>query len=138
MAKVFIHLLYIIISILPLSISSDFPPLWNYNQVYRHLQENPSNTPIAAIQPELFFNKRLTLSNQSTTCERDLDTLINAALNNELWALKVFDAWGKPLPSGILKGNILWLGNYDECIDLLYEEEKKSFVQQPIDTQYCK
>ncbi|CAF3060708.1 unnamed protein product [Rotaria sp. Silwood2] len=51
--------------------------------------------------------------------------------------MKVFDAWGKPLPSGLLKGNVFWLGNYDECINPLYQINNKSFVRQLIDTQYC-
>jgi hypothetical protein len=75
--------------------------------------------------------------NQSTTCERDLQVLIDALSQRQLWALKVLDAWGKPLPSGLLKGNTFWIGNYDECVNPLYQLNNKSFVQQPFDTQYC-
>ncbi|CAF1056631.1 unnamed protein product [Rotaria sordida] len=73
----------------------------------------------------------------STTCERDLEILKTAAFQRQLWAMKVFDAWGKPLPSGLLNGNMYWIGNYDECINPLYQINNKSFVRQPIDTQYC-
>ncbi len=30
---------------------------------------------------------------------------------------QVFDAYGKP-PSGVLRGNILWVGEYSECINV--------------------
>lgn len=76
--------------------------------------------------------------NQSTRCGADLQKLIDAALDRELWALKVFDAWGKPLPSGLLNGNIFWLGSYEECVNPLYQQSNRSFLQQPIETQYCK
>ena len=90
------------------------------------------------IRPELLLSRTSMSTNQSTPCERDLATLILAASQRELWALKVFDAWGKPLPPGILTGNIFWLGNYDECVDELYQEKNRSFVRQPIDTQFCR
>ncbi|CAF3397106.1 unnamed protein product [Rotaria socialis] len=76
-------------------------------------------------------------SNETTTCEQDFVVLVKAALRRDLWALKIFDSWGKPLPSGLLKGNILWTGNYDECLDPLYQVANKTFVHQPFDGQYC-
>lgn len=76
-------------------------------------------------------------SNQTTICEQEFGVIVEAALRRDMWALKVIDAWGKPLPSGILKGNLYWTGNYDECLQQLYLPENKSFVQQPFDTQYC-
>jgi hypothetical protein len=77
-------------------------------------------------------------SNISTKCEQDFALLVEAASRREFWALKILDAWGKPLPSGLLKGNSLWLGNYDECLDPLYQPENKTFLKQPFDGQYCK
>lgn len=95
------------------------------------------NHRIANIRSEELIT-RISLSiNQSTTCERDLQVLIDALSQRQLWALKVLDAWGKPLPSGLLKGNTFWIGNYDECVNPLYQLNNKSFVQQPFDTQYC-
>ncbi len=52
--------------------------------------------------------------------------------------MKLIDAWGKSLPSGLLTGNTYLVGNYDECLDALYQIEDKSFLQQPFDSQYCK
>ncbi|CAF1187897.1 unnamed protein product [Didymodactylos carnosus] len=80
----------------------------------------------------------LSLSNNETSpCERDFEITLQAALNRHTWALKVFDAWGKPLPSGILKGNVYWVGNYDECIRPMYDSANKSFISQPFNTQHC-
>ena len=96
------------------------------------------STFVLSIQQDLLVRRTLTFNNASTICEFELQTLITAASRGELWAIKVFDAWGKPLPSGLLTGNLFSLGNYDECVDLLYQNDNRSFVSQPIDTQYCK
>jgi len=72
-----------------------------------------------------------------TVCEQDFQTIITGALQFETWALKVVDAWGKPLPSGLLRGNVYWTGNYDECVEQMYLPDNKSFVTQPFDTQHC-
>lgn len=80
----------------------------------------------------------LSLSNNETSlCERDFEIIVQSALKRDTWALKVFDAWGKPLPSGILKGNVYWVGNYDECIRPMYDPATKSFISQPLNTQHC-
>ena len=65
--------------------------------------------------------------NQTTQCEKDFDTIVQAISKRETWALKVFDAWGKPIPSGILKGNVYWVGDYDECLQPMYLVANKSF-----------
>ncbi|CAF1487135.1 unnamed protein product [Rotaria sordida] len=76
-------------------------------------------------------------NNNSNPCEQDFDLILRSAMKQETWAMKVVDAWGKPLPSGILKGNVYWVGNYDECINPMYDISKKIFISQPFDTQYC-
>ncbi|CAF3429991.1 unnamed protein product [Rotaria socialis] len=97
----------------------------------------PSEQVFSTMGLILNAKRTMLLPENSTACEQDLETLIISASQRQLWALKVFDAWGKPLPSGLLTGNIYWLGNYDECINPLYEKNNKSFYSQPIDTQYC-
>lgn len=77
-------------------------------------------------------------NNATTQCELDFDMMVQGISKREMWALKVFDAWGKPIPSGILKGNTYWVGSYDECLQPMYITSNKSFVSQPYDTQYCK
>lgn len=84
-------------------------------------------------QMSLLFSK-----NQTTACERDFELILQAASKRDMWALKVIDAWGKPLPSGVFSGNIYWVGNYDECLQEMYLTNNKSFVSQPFNTQYCK
>ncbi len=74
---------------------------------------------------------------QMTVCEQDFQTIITGALQFETWGLKVVDAWGKPLPSGLLRGNVYWTGNYDECVGQMYLPDNKSFVPQPFETQHC-
>ena len=89
-------------------------------------------------KPEELLATMLFSSDKSTACEQDIKLLLKAALRGQLWAIKVFDSWGKPLPSGLLTGNIFWTGNYDECVKPLYQYSNKSFLKQPFDTQYCK
>ncbi|XP_011495596.1 PREDICTED: nose resistant to fluoxetine protein 6-like [Ceratosolen solmsi marchali] len=51
----------------------------------------------------------------SEVCNRDLQLLKKAIFQQQLWALKMLDASSK-IPSGILQGNIIDLGTFDECI----------------------
>ena len=76
-------------------------------------------------------------SNATTICEREFGMIVESTVRRELWALKVMDAWGKPLPSGLLNDNTYWTGNYDECIQPLYQSTNKKFLSQPLSTQHC-
>jgi hypothetical protein len=78
------------------------------------------------------------LNNKTTQCQQDFDVIIQSASQNDMWALKIFDAWGKPLPPGVLKGDIYWVGDYDECLKPMYYPANKSFMLQPFNTQHCK
>ncbi|CAF1508187.1 unnamed protein product, partial [Didymodactylos carnosus] len=83
------------------------------------------------------FQHFKTLSNTTifTECWYDLMSLVNATRNNEKWALKFIDSWGKP-SSGIMHGNLFWLGSYDECVEELYQLDR-SYVSQPYHGKYC-
>ena len=121
----------------------------NFDSMIRHLRHRyeihhrevplfsddffPSNEHIA-----LQLVNEIVSKNQTDSCERDLINLVQSASEHQLWALKILDSWGKPLPSGLLKGNLLWTGNYDECLNPLYQYENKSFLSQPLETKYCK
>ncbi|CAF1073555.1 unnamed protein product [Adineta ricciae] len=85
----------------------------------------------------LEYASMINSNNNTSVCEQRFDAIILAATQGELWALKIIDAWGKPLPSGILQGNSFWLGSYDECIKPMYMPNNKTFLAQPFDTQYC-
>ncbi|CAF1284363.1 unnamed protein product [Rotaria sordida] len=144
-ALIFVLLLFVPQSIngepefetIPLRFDAVIQRLRDFYQHYPDVVNDLANTPIVTIRPELLLTNISFSNNQSTACERDLEILKTAAFQRQLWAMKVFDAWGKPLPSGLLNGNMFWIGNYDECINPLYQINNKSFVRQPIDTQYC-
>ncbi|XP_048512297.1 nose resistant to fluoxetine protein 6-like [Athalia rosae] len=51
----------------------------------------------------------------NTDCKNDIATLYESADAGKLWAIQMLDAMSK-IPSGILTGNIVDLGTYDECI----------------------
>jgi len=78
------------------------------------------------------------LNNKTSVCEQEFNLVLEAVSKDQIWAMKVLDAWGKPLPSGVLKGNIYWVGDYNECLQPMYLPNNKSYVSQPFDTQYCK
>ncbi|CAF1453295.1 unnamed protein product [Adineta steineri] len=77
------------------------------------------------------------ITHNSSQCSQEFEALLNGTQQQEMWAMKLVDAWGKPLPSGVLTGNTHWVGNYDECLNPLYQIADKSFLQQPFDSQYC-
>ncbi|XP_001599171.3 nose resistant to fluoxetine protein 6 [Nasonia vitripennis] len=52
---------------------------------------------------------------QNYTCGRDLAILDEAITRRETWALKMLDASSK-IPSGLLEGNFIDLGMFDECM----------------------
>ncbi|XP_017055197.1 nose resistant to fluoxetine protein 6 [Drosophila ficusphila] len=54
-------------------------------------------------------------SAQDLQCLADLQILMKDVATTKVWALKMIDSWGS-LPSGILTGNLIDLGNYDECM----------------------
>ena len=141
MAKLYIAVLVVLSVIVRSPITAGMRPEWipmQRSQVDSDNSDDAPSTSIASIRPELLLSQTSCSTNQSTPCERDLAILILAASQRELWAWKVLDAWGKPMPPGILKGNIFWLGNYDECVDDLYLEKNRSFARQPIHTQFCR
>ena len=46
------------------------------------------------------------------------------------------DAIGKP-PSGILGGNLKWLGSFDECVDVRAAINQSGKITYPWKGQYC-
>ena len=73
----------------------------------------------------------------SSLFTQELTYLFNGTQRKDMWAMKLIDAWGKPWPSSILVGNLYWVGNYDECLNPLYQITNKSFLQEPFTSQYC-
>ncbi|XP_055947834.1 nose resistant to fluoxetine protein 6-like [Argiope bruennichi] len=65
-----------------------------------------------SIQPMLL---NLLSHSASDKCNRDLEYMQESYTTP--WGMKMLDSYGKP-GSGILQGNVRWLGDYDECLDI--------------------
>ncbi|XP_033728064.1 uncharacterized protein LOC117314531 [Pecten maximus] len=61
-------------------------------------------------------------------CYSHLQFLVSELMKREQWAIKMIDASGK-IPSGLLEGNMVWPGSYDECLNVN--------VDGKFDGQYC-
>jgi len=112
----------------------------NYLKQFQHSNfiDLVNDVPKYTITHDKMSSYLSSVSNNATTqCERDFEIIVQGILKRDTWALKTIDAWGKPLPSGILKGNLYWIGDYDECLHPMYVPTNKTFVSQPFDTQYC-
>lgn len=57
-------------------------------------------------------------SNDTKKCLEDIEFVFDGINRSEIWALRMFDAWAKELPSGLLYGNTMDLGNFDECMSV--------------------
>ncbi|KAL5012556.1 hypothetical protein ScPMuIL_011107 [Solemya velum] len=87
-------------------------------------------------------NKRQAVDPQyavSARCMNHTLVYLSALLSREQWAMRMFDAYGK-VPSGLLDGNLLWLGSYDECRNITYlgPEKKKDNFNDTFTGSYCK
>ncbi|XP_069123541.1 nose resistant to fluoxetine protein 6-like [Argopecten irradians] len=51
----------------------------------------------------------------SPQCYGHLQSIVSEVFNREQWAIKMIDAAGK-IQSGLLDGNLVWPGSYDECL----------------------
>ncbi|KAF8796918.1 nose resistant to fluoxetine protein 6-like [Argiope bruennichi] len=63
----------------------------------------------------------------SIKCWRDLIYLFENIKSPDGWSLKMLDAYGKP-ESGILLGNLKWIGEYDECLSSFAPPKKNTTV----------
>ncbi|CAF0977704.1 unnamed protein product [Brachionus calyciflorus] len=63
-----------------------------------------------------FQNDLFSPGSISQSCELEIEKLFKGLTEKEQWSLKTIDSFAKP-PSGLLKGNINWLGEYTECLD---------------------
>ncbi|XP_069123537.1 nose resistant to fluoxetine protein 6-like [Argopecten irradians] len=53
--------------------------------------------------------------NISPQCYDHLQFIVSELMKREQWAIKMIDAAGK-IQSGLLDGNLVWTGSYDECL----------------------
>ncbi|CAF3832680.1 unnamed protein product, partial [Rotaria sp. Silwood1] len=70
------------------------------NELHRQKQTllNTDDLSYAGTIDELYV-QLLSTNNRTTACEKDIEILVKAVLRRDMWALKVIDSWGKPLPS---------------------------------------
>ncbi|XP_017776356.1 PREDICTED: nose resistant to fluoxetine protein 6-like isoform X2 [Nicrophorus vespilloides] len=72
---------------------------------------------------------------EETACKNDLSSLMHDFYSKKTWAMKMIDAAGKP-SSGIMFGNIMQSGNYDECMSINHNLIKGKYcttIVKPID-----
>ncbi|XP_068154689.1 nose resistant to fluoxetine protein 6-like [Drosophila tropicalis] len=69
---------------------------------------------------------------QDLECLSDLSLLTQGVRTGSWWAIRLFDSWGS-IPSGILKGNLKDLGNYDECLAIDHQVTSSHSVRG----KYC-
>ncbi|XP_067940094.1 nose resistant to fluoxetine protein 6-like [Watersipora subatra] len=77
---------------------------------FRHLLQND---PLVSHK----FAQHLFPENITSECADQLTETLDSLLDGELWAVQIFDAWGKP-EAGILASDFNWLGDYPECMSL--------------------
>ncbi|XP_066293459.1 nose resistant to fluoxetine protein 6-like isoform X2 [Branchiostoma lanceolatum] len=55
--------------------------------------------------------------NISQQCQKDVAQYEADLLQGKIYALQMLDAGGKP-PSGILNGNLFWVGSFSQCVNI--------------------
>lgn len=68
-----------------------------------------------------------------SACFRQIRSVVEGIENKELWAVQMLDSSAK-FPPGILFGNILSFGNYEECTEIQHFDES---LKTDIKGQYC-
>ncbi|EDW77538.2 uncharacterized protein Dwil_GK24554 [Drosophila willistoni] len=63
------------------------------------------------------------IDQQDLNCLADLSKFLQDLSGNKLWAIKMLDSWGS-IPSGMISGNTIDLGNYDQCYKINLESEE--------------
>ncbi|CAK8682098.1 unnamed protein product [Clavelina lepadiformis] len=83
-----------------------------FDAMRRHLSLAFNRLFVRAIKP---LDKNMEEEPNMKTCRKQWLTFIND-LQSQPYALRMADSWGRK-QSGILDGNVQWMGNYHECIE---------------------
>lgn len=67
-------------------------------------------------------SSKVKITKSDEMCKKQMYHLVDAYQNKELWALKVFDSWGKS-QSGLFSGNLINFGHYEQCLETRYQFE---------------
>ncbi|CAF0782101.1 unnamed protein product [Adineta ricciae] len=122
-------------------VNADRPPLSFINLIpslmtnIRYIKENMIDSNLVFNTTVPFIQIDSTFGVNQSNCTRDLQTLSNDFLSRKIWALKTLDAWGK-LPSGLMHGNIFWIGSVYECQHHL-RGFNNTIIAQPFKTHTC-
>ncbi|CAC5392295.1 unnamed protein product [Mytilus coruscus] len=72
----------------------------------------------------------------SELCLNHSQLVSQALQRQDYWAMRMVDAAGKP-SSNILSGGLMWLGSYDECLEIKVVADHNNITYR-FDGQYCK
>jgi hypothetical protein len=60
---------------------------------------------------------KIKITKDDALCAKQVMLLVGSYQRKDLWALKVFDAWGKS-QSGLFSGNLINFGHYEQCLEI--------------------
>jgi len=72
-------------------------------------------------------------------CQHHINETMTALLQRQDWAEKMIDAAGKP-SAGIETGNFVWIGSYDECVNItatVFTGPNQTNPTHPFKGKYC-
>ena len=70
-------------------------------------------------------SSKIKIKRDDEMCKRQMELLVEGYQNKSLWALRVFDAWGKS-QSGFFSGNLVNFGHYEQCLAMKYSFKNPS------------
>ncbi|XP_078335726.1 O-acyltransferase like protein-like isoform X2 [Crassostrea virginica] len=92
---------------------------------------------VQVLTPVEQFLPKLDNTQLSDKCYNDTMIYLNSMLQGKKWAVKIFDAVGKP-PTGTLTGNLHFIGSYDQCLAIKAEKASSSQHLSTTNTRYCR
>ncbi|XP_021369748.1 nose resistant to fluoxetine protein 6-like [Mizuhopecten yessoensis] len=102
----------------PASLISD--PVLTYANILGQMNLLPAIMPLlgtGSARTMLPYNSSVEEDKISDVCYEDMIDFIDAANDEKEWALRRLDSYGK-IPSGLAKGNINFLGSFDQCLKI--------------------
>jgi Nose resistant-to-fluoxetine protein, N-terminal domain len=91
------------------------------------LLEVSVNEAIFPDVPSLFpsSSAKAKIPKDDALCEKQISLLVDGFARKEIWALKVFDSFGKS-QAGLFSGNLVNFGHYDQCLGTRHRFTNKS------------
>ncbi|XP_076365804.1 nose resistant to fluoxetine protein 6-like [Tachypleus tridentatus] len=73
-----------------------------------------------------YIRQLITTNGVSQLCQNDINMLLEGLKHSKTWAVQMMDATGK-IPSGILRGSLTALGDFDQCLNINVNTSNLSF-----------